>query len=402
MPTEWCWQIDRERGADVADYILDAATPVIVGTAGDDTITIDEGTDVEQGFVDGGEGYDTLRHGPGGISLANIRVENVEAVRSSWLWETSIEKANVFSYFNVDWLELTGPGGHVDVSNGYVGWLDATKLSSGLELVSDFTLAAEGTRFADTMSGGERGYSFFGRGGDDHIQVDVAGILQGGAGRDTLIGGVGNDTLNGGWGDDSMAGGTGDDRYAVDNRADIIVELADEGTDTVRSSVSYALGDNVENLVLIGAKWRWGDGNELDNTLTGNFNRNVLSGKDGDDTLDGRGGADTLWGGAGDDSFVISGPLNGRNVDTIKDFGNCNDVIVLSSSAFTALDVGALDGAAFEIGDGVAHSAEARILYNTATGALSYDADGSGSGAAVQFAMLKPNLNLTADDFVVI
>jgi Ca2+-binding RTX toxin-like protein len=257
-----------------------------------------------------------------------------------------------------------------------------------------------GTKFDDVMTGGRGGCWFRGGAGNDAVTGD--GVLYGDSGADTLVGGVGSDTLNGGWGDDSMAGGAGDDRYTVDARDDVVTENANEGIDTVRSSISYALGDNVENLTLIGGKWRWGDGNELDNELTGNYNRNVLSGMAGNDTLDGRGGADTLWGGAGDDSFVISGPLNGRNVDTIKDFGNGNDVIVLSSSSFTALDAGALDAAAFEAGDGVAHSAEARILYNQSTGALLYDADGVGGADAVQFAFVKPGLSLSATDFDVV
>jgi 16S rRNA U516 pseudouridylate synthase RsuA-like enzyme len=42
------------------------------------------------------------------------------------------------------------------------------------------------------------------------------------------------------------------------------------------------------------------------------------------------------------------------------------------------------------------------IIYNKKTGVLSYDADGSGRGQAVDFAVIKKNLPLTSNDFAVI
>ena len=215
-------------------------------------------------------------------------------------------------------------------------------------------------------------------------------------------GGDGNDWLAGSSGDDVLTGGAGDDFYHVDARTDAVTEAAGEGADTVRSSVSWLLGDNLEHLTLTGTRGTFGDGNALDNVLTGNNAANVLSGKDGDDTLDGRMGADALWGGAGNDVFAFGTTLNGGNVDRIGDFGNGDDTIQLGSNVFTTLGVGTLAASAFQSGDGIATTADARALYTSATGALAYDADGSGSGAVVQFALLKPNLTLTADDFVVV
>src|SRR4029453_2371617 len=77
--------------------------------------------------------------------------------------------------------------------------------------------------------------------------------LTGGSGNDTLFGNAGNDTLNGGTGNDSLSGGAGDDTYIVDATGDSLTENANEGTDTVQSSVTYTLGAEVERLTLTGS-----------------------------------------------------------------------------------------------------------------------------------------------------
>lgn len=131
--------------------------------------------------------------------------------------------------------------------------------------------------------------------------IDGAGnefgnVLTGNAGANTLTGAAGNDTLDGGAGADVLVGGTGDDLYIVDNASDSITENADEGTDTVRASVSHVLAANVEHLALTGLGDIDGTGNELDNTMVGNRGANVL---------DGGAGADTLMGARGDDTYVV-------------------------------------------------------------------------------------------------
>ena len=93
-----------------------------------------------------------------------------------------------------------------------------------------------------------------------------------------------------------MMGGAGDDSYVVNNRRDTVSEDANEGTDTVISSVSYALGANIENLTLTGGEFINGAGNDLNNVLTGNRVRN---------RLDGGAGADTMAGGKGNDTYVV-------------------------------------------------------------------------------------------------
>jgi serralysin len=120
-----------------------------------------------------------------------------------------------------------------------------------------------------------------------------ANHLDGGDGDDTLLGGLGADTLTGGLGSDSMEGGAGNDTYEVDDEDDIVTEASDGGSDLVKASISYTLGDYVEKLTLTGSDNIDGDGNSLNNTILGNSGDNVLTGGDGYDTLKGEDGDDT-------------------------------------------------------------------------------------------------------------
>ena len=102
--------------------------------------------------------------------------------------------------------------------------------------------------------------------------------LFGEEGRDVLLGLEGNDLLNGGLGVDRLVGGAGDDTYYVDSRSDRIVELSNQGVDTVYASSSYTLYSNLENLILLGDGNFSLGGNSLDNRLVGNDGNNVLAG----------------------------------------------------------------------------------------------------------------------------
>jgi Ca2+-binding RTX toxin-like protein len=135
-----------------------------------------------------------------------------------------------------------------------------------------------------------------------------------------------------------MTGGLGDDYYVADNILDAIVENPGEGTDTVRTPVSYTLGAELENLILSGRGNVGGTGNALDNVIAGNIGNNLLSGLDGNDgllggagndgllggngmdTLTGGQGTDTLTGGADSDRFDVNS-LDG-SVDTVTDFSS--------------------------------------------------------------------------------
>lgn len=130
-------------------------------------------------------------------------------------------------------------------------------------------------------------------------------VIRGNDGNNRLEGGGGNDTLDGGSGNDTMLGGTGDDSYYVSSTKDRVIENADEGIDTVVSSISYSLGNHLENITLTGSAAINATGDALDNALTGNENTNTLTGAAGNDTLDGGGGDDKLIGGAGDDTYLF-------------------------------------------------------------------------------------------------
>ncbi len=119
-------------------------------------------------------------------------------------------------------------------------------------------------------------------------------VITGNSGNNTLTASAGNDTLNGGTGIDTLIGGLGNDTYQIDTTTDTITENANQGTDTVQSSLTYTLGNNLENLTLTGTTAINGTGNTLNNIITGNSGNNTLNGGAGIDTLTGGLGADTF------------------------------------------------------------------------------------------------------------
>ncbi|WP_290640120.1 calcium-binding protein [Aquabacterium sp.] len=169
---------------------------------------------------------------------------------------------------------------------------------------------------------------------------------------DTLYGYDGDDTLDGGLGSDKLVGGRGNDLYILSGTGDVVVELADEGIDTVQAAfnvdlrkASYA---NVENVVLTGAALR-ADGSAAANALWGNASANTLYGYGGDDTLYGYDGNDTLDGGDGEDvlyggtgrDLLRGGAGNdyldgGAGIDTmVGGAGNDTYVVNLTSDVVT-------------------------------------------------------------------
>ena len=180
----------------------------------------------------------------------------------------------------------------------------------------------------------------------------------------------------------------GDGHYA---RGNVFNALQYHG-DT-RSLIENAVGGSGDNKML---------GNDASNKLWGGSGNDNLSGGKGHDELRGGTGNDILTGGRGNDAFVFDTALNAsRNVDTIKDFSVPGDTIRLENEIFTTLKLGTLAVGALEVGSAAADLLD-RIIYNKETGALSYDADGSGSAAAIKFAQLATGLTLSNADFVII
>jgi Ca2+-binding RTX toxin-like protein len=137
-----------------------------------------------------------------------------------------------------------------------------------------------------------------------------------------------------------------------------------------------------------------GDGND---TLTGGAGNDTLIGGAGNDTLTGGAGNDTLIGGAGNDTFVFDS-LSG--VDTITDFSHADDTLEFNLTVFSASGLGNGLGESEFSSSGNLNENGKIFIYNTATGALYYDADANGGGDAVQVATLTGSPDdLAVDDF---
>jgi Ca2+-binding RTX toxin-like protein len=144
---------------------------------------------------------------------------------------------------------------------------------------------------------------------------DLANVITANDGNDTLIAGTGVAIL---------IGGAGDDTYVINNPDDVIIEAPNQGNNTVISSVSYALPENVQHLTLTGTGDLTGTGNDLANVITAN---------DGNDTLIAGTGVATLVGGAGNDTYVI----NNVN-DVIIEAQNHGAASVVSSVSYALTD----------------------------------------------------------------
>ncbi len=385
-------KIDLTGNALANTIIGNDAVNHLTGGDGNDILTGNGGNDI----LDGGLGEDQMTGGTGNDSYY---VDNVHDV----VTENATEGTDAV-YTTVDY--------RVDHNVENVTVLSP----DGCNII--------GNELANVLSGGKGNDSLIGGGGTDKLlggagndQLDATGdtgaTLDGGAGNDTLIGSNFADILkDGGDGVDQMTGGAGDDSYYVTNSLDTIVEKSGEGADTVYTSVNFVLSDNVENLIVNGTGPVSATGNGLANKLTGNNGDDILSGSGGKDTLTGglgndtlAGGrdADTLTGGGGSDKFVFDGFALQGDTDTIKDFEAGNDQVVLTKDTFYALDAdldGQIDAGTFTLGKSAALPGQ-HVIYNQATGALYYDSDGVGGAAQVQIALLIGKPMLTAHDFLV-
>lgn len=419
-----------------ADHLIgNAAANRIEGLGGNDTLDGGGGADV----LAGGAGNDVYVVDNAGDTVIELAGGGTDTVR------TSIRHALAA---NVENLVV-----QAGVSSGL--WLAGNPLAN----------AITGGMGADTIDGGQGADTMTGGAGDDVYVVDNAGdrvneaagggtdavftsvslalaanvenlgalsgttaslALTGNGVANFITGGAGSDTLDGGAGADTMAGGAGNDLYIVDNAADIVTEQLSAGIDTVRTSVSFTLGGNLENLTA--AAGVTADltlrGNTLDNVITGGSGHDLIVGGGGNDTFVGSLGNDTINGGAGND-FLSGGLGNDRlvgdlgrdafvfdtapdataNLDRIVGFAVADDMIHLENAVFTGLGLatGTLSAAAFRSGAGATAAGDAtdRIVYDTITGNLYYDADGIGGAASVQFAVVENKALLTAANFLI-
>jgi Ca2+-binding RTX toxin-like protein len=269
---------------------------ILDGGSGDDLLDARGGND----FASGGDGNDTV---DGGDGKDNISGDNGDD-------------------------SIYGGDGNDSVTGGTGD--DTVSGDSGNDSIS-------GEDGSDYLAGGSGGDTILGGIGDDYLSGGSdRDSLDGGAGNDEINGGDSDDTLMGGLGIDTMVGGTDNDLYFVDNIGDVIIENSFEGKDQVNSSVSYSLGNTLENLTLQGTVNINGTGNSLNNKIIGNSGINALCGKAGNDTLI---GAD------GNDVYIIDADVDlGLDIITESTIvtGGIDTIDLRTSAMATKLDLTAL------------------------------------------------------------
>jgi Ca2+-binding RTX toxin-like protein len=409
------------------------------GTSGDDTLNGLGGNDILKGMdgsdtLDGGDGDDVLDGGAGVDRTVGGTGNDTHVVDNALdVVEETAGGGTDLVYASVDY--TLGSGVSVEALLARDNSL-ATPLSLIGNELANTILGNNGANFLDGGAGAD---ILGGYGGNDTYAVDNPGdqVIEGvGGGTDTvyasisyqlaagssvevlgardsslttalaligneldntILGNNGANFLDGGAGADILAGYGGNDVYAVDNAGDAVFEDAGGGNDTVYATANYVLnaGASVEVLAARDNSLTTAlnlTGNEQAQTILGNNGANILNGGAGADVLAGYGGADT---------FAFTTALGGGNVDVIADFTAGTDKIALDDAIFTGLGLGALGAGAFVTGAAAADGDD-RIIYNSATGQLFFDADGNGAGAAVLFATLLGNPALAASDFQVI
>jgi serralysin len=372
---------------------------VLSGLAGNDTLIGGAGNDTLYGgndddTLDGGSGADVLIGGTGNdiytvdntgdviTEAANAGTDTVQTVLASYTMAGNIENLTYtgtsafVGYGNAQDNVLKGGASHDqlfggdgndslfggngnDLLNGGVG-IDVMQGGAGndtyvVDNVSDtITEAARGgtdTVQSDlgtfTLANNFENLTYVGVGvfdgsGNALVNTLTGGVqndtLRGFAGNDILTGNAGDDVLDGGLGIDKMYGGTGNDTYVVDIARDLVIEGANEGTDTVLTTLrAYTLGTNVENVTFTGSGSFNGAGNALDNAITGGVGNDTLTGAAGNDTLDGGDGNDILIGGLGTDMLT-----GGVGADIFR-FGALNESNTFSYDTITDFDAAELD-----------------------------------------------------------
>lgn len=345
------------RGGDDQLYGGDGAD-ILNGESGNDTLWADAspfnvGAEIvpAKDTLNGGPGNDILWLGYGGdVGNGGDGSDTYHVVAESALYETS--SADVDSVFSL--IDFTLPENFENLTLEQV--MKPGTGATGFSLRGPNGTIVNASVFTVEYTGAHRGD------GNAAANVltanDLGNELYGYGGADTLVGGKGNDRLDGGTGHNVLKGGAGDDTYIIAfGSDDEIEELANQGTDTVRSATSWNLGANVENLTLLGTLDLNGGGNPLANRIIGNSGDNTLdaqfsnpkkvvadyldggAGNDtllagpGADILIGGSGTDELQGGFGDDTYFVDRPE-----DVVIDTGGKKDHVYASGSFALAGD----------------------------------------------------------------
>ena len=225
--------------------------------------------------------------------------------------------------------------------------------------------------------------------------------LYGNALSQKITGNAGDNVLSDGGGEgDSLRGLFGNDIYIIRSAETTIVESAGRGTaDRVAAAVDYVLesNDHIEIMTTTSSAGT----SSVD--LTGNDWAQVMVGNEGHNRLDGKGGWDRMTGGSGTDTFMFTSTLGADNFDRITDYNVADDRIWIDDAVFEGLSTGVLSAAEFQAhSSGQAQDASDRIIYDTDSGYLYFDADGTGSAGRIYFAQVDPGLAMTAAEFLVI
>jgi Ca2+-binding RTX toxin-like protein len=394
-----------EAGIDTASYATSAAAVTVdlsitvaqaTGGAGTDTLTGIENLtgsafddvlagDAGENVVDGGDGFDTIDYSGAAIGLRiNLSRLGFQDSGAGLGLDKLLGMENIVGAAFDDILSGNG------ARNAIYGGGGADALYGGAE--------------NDALHGGDDGDILFGGDGDDFLRGEFgADLLRGGNGRDTLRGGGENDNIAGGSGDDAVYGDGGDDRFLagqsgddtvygglgndrLDGGSDADILHGDEGSDFITGwlgddTVFGGAGDDGNGLGIL----KGDDGND---TIDGGAGIDRLAGGAGNDRLIGGPGNDVLAGGPGLDVFVFTDETEGN--DRIEDWLAANDQIEIDASAFGGgLAAGSLPANRLVVGAvPVANQVFGQFLYNTATGLLSWDADGTGIGGAANICRL--------------
>lgn len=273
---------------------------ILLGNEGADTLDGGAGNDT----LDGGEGQDVLLGGSGN-DLYRINLGDNDQITESSSSATEIDT------IEASYIGTTAPAYTLPTNIENFIFLSTANLNVTGNVSNNIITTNIGN---DTLSGGD---------GNDSLNA--------GDGNDSLVGGAGNDTLVGGKGKDTLIGGLGDDLYVTDNVYETLTEAANQGIDTVQSTVSHTLKVNFENLTLLGTTNINGTGNSVNNIIIGNTGNNTLDGQGGDDILFGGTGNDILLGQIGNDTLdggIGIDTLYGHEGNDVYVVDNIGDVVI--------------------------------------------------------------------------